>query len=387
MNIAWCAFVTLLVAQEGAPPRPTTPQVAPQDPLARLAPRRAVAGVAGFQSTSTVVFEQDPATPHTLEATYIFPERARWYFAPVAAQAGERQIIYRCADLLFQLAPLESTSTAIVKAPDNDIYQQNCWALELRRALFLWPDGFAWEGVDGEALAVSECGVKFRAKLGLDGRPTALFLDGQENVRETYRDIVWREQGGRWWPATLDLFLEGQRVWKEHVEALKTQVNLLDLFFVPPDQRVKLPTSALQHVDMAASSRVRFALPEHADWNAAASAWSTAVARFTGPDAKGWPLAPGAWVELDLTGAPRAVLVGFTATANVAPPEGLVAIGEHSAVLLGASGSTVDFGAGLKALLAAVPPGTTAGVPYARFPGTPGPGGPTQIVVPLTGAK
>jgi hypothetical protein len=386
MKLALLAL--LVLAQDGAAPQKPAPS-APIDPLAQLAPRAKIAGLDGFQSSSTVVFDSDPTLPHLLEATYVFPGRARWSFAPHDAQPGERQLVYRCGRALYELAPMQTASNEIDAEKNAELYAQNCWALELRRALFLWPDGFAWSAAPevGDKLAETDCGVKLRARVGGDGRPTALFVDGFEGVRETFREITWREQNGRWWPAALELHLEGQRIWKERVEALNTNVNVLDLYFVPADRRVKSPATRLQHVDMSACSRVRIALAEGADWNAAASAWTEAVQRWSKPDSPYWPIAPGSWVELDANGKPRAVLVAFTPTAERKAPEGIVEFAEQNALRLGLSGAEVDFAAALTTLRGALPQGANAGTPFARFPGTPGPGGPTEVVLPLVRSR
>lgn len=384
MNIALLVLALLPFAQDGgAPPQPA-PKPAPQDPLAQLAPRKPVAGLAGFQSVSSIVFDVEPQNPHVLETTYVFPDRARWQFAARNAQPGERQLVYRCGPAIFSLDPLQTASQQIDDAPPHgEMYAANCWAMELRRALFQWPDGFAWSGAGATRVADSGCGRKLEARLGEDGRPTAMFLQGEEDKRETYRAITWREQDGRWWPATLELHIDGGRLWTEKVDSLDTKVRVLDLFFVPPDRRVQSLAGELKSVDMVASWRLRIALAEGADWAAAAAAWNAAVAKYTGPDAQGWKLAPGSWVELDHAGAPRAVLVGFTPSEGVPPHEGVSLVAEHSVLLIGASGAAVDFSAAVEALIVATPASAKAGTPYARFPGTPGSAGPVQIVLPL----
>src|SRR5690349_914115 len=59
------------------PTHSTVPPGAQGSPSRRPPPRRGIAGIAGFQSRSRVVYASRPDEPHQLSAVYLFPGRMR----------------------------------------------------------------------------------------------------------------------------------------------------------------------------------------------------------------------------------------------------------------------------------------------------------------------
>ncbi|MCC7014731.1 MAG: hypothetical protein IT454_19370 [Planctomycetes bacterium] len=351
-----------------------------------LPPRAPIAGLAGFQSSSSIEFAAEPTKPHALEATYVFPERARWQLAPRDAAPGERHVVFRCAGAFFELAAGESASRLVSDAgPTDENWRRSLAGVELRRALFLWPDGFAWTGQGATRSAPLDSGEELEVELDADGRPSAIFVRGARDVRETYREIRWREQRERWWPSTMELVVERQLVWRERVESLETQVRVLDLYFLPADRRAaaaQSTASAVAHADVPACYWRREVLPDGTDWDAVTTRWRDAIRPYAQPAADAWKLAGGACVELDDSGAPRALLLCFSEGRGT-PPEGLLKVREHTALTSALQRPSNGLGACRKQLAAAIPATASAGVAYARFVGEPSLAGPVQVVLPF----
>src|SRR5262245_21044490 len=97
------------------------------DPLATLSPLRPIAGLAGFQSSSALTYASDASKPHSLEATYVFPDRARWYVAPLSG-GSQRQVIYRCADQYFSLEAGRGESVRIDRVANAEDWRSSCGA-------------------------------------------------------------------------------------------------------------------------------------------------------------------------------------------------------------------------------------------------------------------
>jgi len=224
----------------GAPPLPM--QEAPQEAAREVLeapPRQPVAGLRGVELRSRLVFE-GAAVEQDLEFACVFPERAR-LCTRARGPHNQRFILYRFGDATFGLQPGESTSEAYTGAAHTHTVRH----LELRRALALWPDGFAWHAEDAEgaggAVRVADLGPhgRLRAELGGDGRPLRLeALDAEGSAVEAFEGLTWREGAhGRTWPAEARLVQGGRVVFRETYAAVETGLFVVDGFFLPPDRR------------------------------------------------------------------------------------------------------------------------------------------------------
>lgn len=361
-------------AQEPAPPA----NPAPPDPLSALARRAPVAGLAGFRSTSSLVYAEAPDRPHELEATYVFPDRGRWQSMAAPARSG-RHIVYRAGSEFFVLEPGATRSIRIDPSEHAADWSQNLRAFELRRALFLWPEGFAWSGEGPVRTAKIPCG-SLEATLGPDGRPQRVAILASDAPPEAYDAIRWSEQRGRWWPSSMDFVLDGGRVWSETVRGVDTQVHLLDLYFVPPDRRSGPQTQSAMlrqviHGDVPSGWRKRVALEAGTSWRDLEKRWQDEV---TEARAAGLEVEPGAWVELDTEGRPVALSL-HVARGPGDPPAGTELVAEQPAVLAGLNGLDVDLADAVRTLRRSVPDGAVAGEVYARFAQGPGPERPLKV--------
>src|SRR5262249_1705511 len=73
------------------------------DAARTVAPRKAIAGFEGFESVSTLVYAKRPEDPHKLRATYVFPDRARWWIGTGDEKSLARQMRYRLGTALYAL--------------------------------------------------------------------------------------------------------------------------------------------------------------------------------------------------------------------------------------------------------------------------------------------
>jgi hypothetical protein len=370
--------LALVPALRGQDPKPAP------DALSTLEARAPIAGLAGIRSTSTLTYAEAPERPHELESTYLFPDRGRWQVVDESARSG-RQIVYRAGREFFVLEPASTRSIRIDPQEHSVDWSANLRAFELRRALLLWPDGFAWSGEGAVRSAKIECG-SLEATLGSDGRPERIAIQAPDVPAEGYAAIRWSEQRGRWWPSSMEFVLDGARVWSETVRSVDTQVHLLDLYFVPPDRRpAPLAQSAMLrqviHGDVPSGLRKRVALASGASWPDVEKRWPVEVsaARAAGLDVE-----PGAWIELDTEGRPIALVLhvldgGARTRGKGDPPAGTELAAEQPAVLAGLNGVDVDLGEALRTLRGSVPEGTLAGEAYARFAQAPGTQRPVRV--------
>jgi hypothetical protein len=385
-SIALLGFCAPSPAPQGAPSAAAKPA---ENYLTHLAKQKPIAGLAGFSSSSTLIFDAEPDQPHELTTTYVFPDRVRWYFALRGGEPGQRIIEYRCGDTFFTLDENSGRSDVVAPPPDdNGEWPAKCWAMELRRALFLWPDGFEWSGEGASRSAPSQCGQTISVRLGEDGKPSAIFLAGEENVHETYGNIRWRERNGRAWPASMDLTIEHSKVWSETIDVLETAVHLLDEFFIPPDRRALLDPQGphlggVRSSDAPAFVARRFALREKSDWEAAGErARQLATSELPRLVAAGWTPEPGTCFEIGDDGAPASCMLRLR-PAPLEVPREWVFQPEGTALYMVVADVSGGVPGAVRALRAAVPKGARAGTPYLRFATTVAAGGQVQVILPL----
>jgi hypothetical protein len=368
----------LSAPQEPKPEPKQDSKPAASAPSLAFPARAPIAGLAGFHGVSTVTYAEAPERPHELEATYVFPDRARWQVVDRSASAS-RHIVYRAGAEFFVLEPGTASSQWIDASSHADDRAANLRAFELRRALFLWPDGFAWKG-QGSERSADFAGGSLVATLGADGRPETIAVETSGAPGERYESIRWSERRGRWWPRSLEFVLDGARVWSETVESVDTQVHLLDLYFVPPDRRPAPQSQAAMlrqviHGDVPGGWCKRVALAAKTTWSDTEARWRKEVAAAA---SAGQRIEPGAWVELDRAGRPVALVLHLSRGSGD-PPHGTEEVEERTAVVVGLNGVDLDLADALRSLEASAPEGTAAGEAYARFAQAPGPDRPVRV--------
>ena len=313
-------------AQDEAQPAEQAPV---QSPLPGPAAREKIAGIAGFVAESRVVMPQRPDWPHRFDSYYAFPDRVRWWLSPEGSLApGARRLVYRYGEQAHLLDAGQADSEELLGAERFDLFLR----MELRRALFLWPDGFDW--TTSERSAQADLGPTGRLVVTLDeqGRPTSLSsLDREDRPVETLHTITWREQDGRQWPATLRLRGDQGEVWTEEILSVRTSPRYLDSFFLPPDRREfkgdeRVDDVLLQGVDLPARVERRFELSERGEWRQVIEGCAPlveAALESLGSDGPG--IESAYYFELDDEARPLALILRLAAgelEPGTSPPEG-----------------------------------------------------------------
>ncbi len=281
----------------------------------RPPPRRAIAGIPGFQTNSRVVYAAEPEKPHTLSATYLFPERVRMRLAFERGNSIERVILYRFGAQAFVIEKQTAVSRELT-GPELEALRLQT---ELRRALFLWPDGFSWLGAGDERTAALERGGKLIALLGSDGRPVSMqSLDSDSKPAEKLQAIAWKARGVRHFPSHFELLCDERLIATEDVIEVETALNYIEAFFLPPDRRREdrsmapgLSEAAIRTIDIPAGWELRAELntttrptldAARASAELECSAWK----------ARGVAVLDETIVELDTEGRPIAALLRAT---------------------------------------------------------------------------
>ncbi|MSR62773.1 MAG: hypothetical protein EXS08_10060 [Planctomycetes bacterium] len=350
--------------------------------------RAAIAGLAGFQSVSTIDYG---TVRNRFTATYVFPDRTRWHFDNPAGKVRQHQFYYRHGEQLFAME--NSASHRLADEQSDSLLRQ----MELRRAVMLWPDGFAWEAREpGTQTAVAHADSCCRERpLGTlvahlaNGRPSRVEVrDEQGQTRETLTVREWQEVNGRSWPRVLVVAGEGVG-FTETVESLETQIHYLDLFFLPPDQRAipKGATSSSQVLsnDLVAVSYVPRDLPAGATWDeAVATTRGWILAANEAGKGNGQTFDPVPTIEVGPEGKPVRAWLRLKEPSPT-PAEGLTNRNERPGLILALPALAEVGSAALAQLRAAVPPRSKAGVPYLRFHNRPVL--PVELVLPLEPAE
>lgn len=236
-------------------------------------PRQSIAGMKSIECSSTVVYAKLPGAPHRLQADYAFPDRARWWLGVGTELSTRRRMLFRFGTACYALDP-DTQFSRRLEGPEQ---QLTCIQLEMRRALLLWPAGFAWQRDGKQASAaippLGTLGVVFadaQAKT-----PISLsFTDSNGNPGDEYRAIAWRTEKDKAWPTRFELWHDKVLVWSETVDAIDTGTRFIDSFFVPPDTREKtaarpLEVGAVRPADLPENRSQRVALQPRTSWDAA----------------------------------------------------------------------------------------------------------------------
>ena len=359
-------------------------------PSPAAGPRKAIAGIRGFESVSTLVFAANPKSPHTLRATYVFPDRVRWWIGVGLDKTLERQMRYRFGTDVNAIDPQASKSHTLEGAARDEALAQ----MEMRRALMLWPAGFEWKSETGSRIASLGALGTLRAavKAGTDARPERIaWLDAENRVVDEFRDIAWREDGQKAWPTKLELWHAETLVWIETVDTVDVGTRFIDAYFVPSDRREASGGKALEvgnvsPMDLPAHRRRRVALTPGTTWDEARAKYASLRAEASAElAAKGLTLDDKATFEVDAALAPTAVLLRLAPSAPT-----LRAELEKDWPLWRERPGLVTFVIGLsdvkpsrlQSLRDALPSDAAAGTPYVRFD-LAKPGEHVLIVLPL----
>lgn len=277
-----------------------------------------------------------------LSVWVVFPDRARWQRKPPPDQVGGRELHFRYGPQTWVVAPGSAQSTRVQGAAAREIE----FEFELRRALWLWPEGFEWSGEGGfRSAPVSTPSLDgderwfLVARLGAEGRPAEMGV-AQGSPEADPRSIVhvrgltWRDSAGRFVPAEFDLHHGETRAWHEQVRASYPSPFALEHFFLPPDRKqpdLPVTETAPREVRLAERAERRLGLDGGEDWAAALEAGRSLAKRERERlSGTGRELAPWILVELDHEGRPRAVRVELSELPSELP-EGWVRAPEQAA--------------------------------------------------------
>lgn len=353
-------------------------------------PRKAVAGLEGFECVSSVVFPGSPDRPHRLRSTFVFPDRARLQLTVPDEKHGDRDVRYRYGDRCYVLRAGSHRSEECTGDERNEILL----TMELRRALILYPDGFEWKdaGPDRRADIRGIGALLAHPASAADARPvemSAVLPDGK--LVETFRAIAWREKNGRSWPSALELWRTNELVWHESVESIDVEEKVIDAYFLPADRRTgagsSMPIEATRDQDLPAACGLRVEVPKGSTWMEVAEGYTRLREEWNVRlRDRGVAVDRHATVELGSKGEPLAWIVRLDRIPDDLPAGFTTVAGRRGIVLAVREPGSID--AERIALLAgSVPKGSKAGIAYARFDTKEGAGGTVLLVLPYTPAK
>ena len=238
-----------------------------------------IAGLRGFTVVSRVLFLSAPESPHSFETNYIFPARARWWLSSDDKVYGDRRAEYRYGDRIFIFNAGSSTSDELIEF-EHAISMRR---MELRRALFLYPDGFEWklDAKSGtsvlEELADGTVVGTLVVELDSEDRPARMrVLTPEGEEQEALAVESWKKKNDRYWPERLELVVGEQVVWKETVLKVDPGRRYIDSFFIPVDRRaggaqeLGVDTnSEVRQIDLPIFAYRNFELPANTTWSKA----------------------------------------------------------------------------------------------------------------------
>jgi hypothetical protein len=382
--------------QDGSPVPAKNAPSANDKPSDARAPQR-VAGMMGFQSVSSIVYDEAPGITHRLTATYMFPDRARWFLGVKDEKSTERQMRYRFHEKVFSIDPRTANSSELAEDDCLATLQQ----MELRRATMLWPDGFDWR-ISGEEARVDLGSLgSFRARFekpigpadlkdqASAQRPIQVISQGAKGEEiESFRALTWKERGNRRWPATAELWHAGKRVWREQVESIDATVHFVDSFFLPADRRELQPparpqSGTVQPLDLPETASLRSELKTGATWESALLECSKLREQWEPRlKAQGLELDPKTTFELSAEARPAACVLRLSSIPPSLPPE-FVRSPSHPGVAMLVDGIDEVTPERLSTLARSAPRDARGLAAYLRFDREQIKSGPILIVLPL----
>lgn len=345
-------------------------------------PRVAVAGLPGFQIVSRLDFGPQQ---NRLTAVYVFPDRARWHFENYSAEQSEHLFLYRQGESVLQLA--SGSPSQAVEGKERDLVLLQ---MELRRAVMLWPDGFAWQEAEGVRTAIvhgdsccRELPIGTLVAELIDGRPRRIQARDAEGCSlESLEIRAWEERNGRSWPRSLVMEAEGGG-FLETVESIETRLHYLELSFVPPDRR-PVPgqgkSVAVLAQDLVPMTYCAHKLPQDITWEQALAQARLWIAETEAAGTAGRAVDPVPTIELSSAARPQRCLVRLVAAVQPAP-EGYETQAERPGFLLPLQQLSELDSAALARLQRAVPANERAGPAYVRIHARPNL--PIEVVLPL----
>lgn len=377
--LALIALAAALGGEGEAPPRT-------QDP----APRAAIGRFTTIDCASLVVYADAPDVPHRLNATYVFPDRARWWLGIGPEDSPERHMRMRLGSRVHALDPASAVSRELLAEERTEALV----LLEMRRALLLWPLGFEWQRTGNASTAPLARLGRLTARFADEraANPDALEFTAEDgSPGDQLRAITWRADGDKAWPVTLELWHANARVWSETVRAIDTKTRFIDSFFLPSDKRdvgVSTPvaTSAVRGTDLPECRVQRIALKPECSLEAALVEWrGAAEGRGKALAALGLALEDKTTIEIDRDARPTALVLRLQPAKGPLPDEiarDFELVPERPGLVTSVVGlPSVERGL-VTRLLAAVPADAAPGQAYLRLDPK-APGGHVLIVLPL----
>lgn len=375
--------------QDEAPPlehasaQPTEPQYrAPER-------RRAVQGLAGFVSSSTLTFEGREDLPQfSFETVYVFPERVRWRQQPLAEvnSRAMRSVRFQYGAGVWELPMLAERSVHHTGQEARVYRLQN----ELRRVAMTWPAGLEWQEVSEkplERLAALEGLGQLRVLLDeATQRPLSIesSMLGETEPFESFTEIQWRAEGDRHWPRSWTLVGAGLPIWHETIDVVETGRHFLDSFFRPTDLRTaSAPASEPRLSELEARVVLRAELAASTRWadalQIAQSAATKAAATLRAPHL----LDPRPVFTLDARGQPTGYELRLQVTSEELPEgwQRVPAGASWSVVLPGLESLTPQA---IETLEKRLLSGQLGGIPFVRVQHEGGRVGMVQLDLPFT---
>ena len=317
---------------ESGPKQVAAPAGESPDDAARAAikeaPRRGKIGrLRGLKATSEVRFSSSPSDPYELVASFGIPDRARVVLANENGSFGRFQLGSRVFGR--DIGPGSDAASFVM---EGEGLRETLLDIELRRALFLWPDAPRFTGAGRTLTAkIRDFGVLMATVDESTGLPTKIQSFGQDgNAGAEFNAIQWTAAGKaeRARPESLTFAAGGQAIWTETIQGVQTDWRFADTWFLPADRLTAVIGAKLakqMHVralegawiyrvpmtDLMPSSAVASASPIELATaiRAAVAEWPSARKRLGLLDGQSSPpaLSPFVSLVLDPLGSPWAV--------------------------------------------------------------------------------
>ena len=333
-------------------------------------PRRPIAGLEGFECVSSVVFPSAADRPHRLRSTFVFPDRARWQLTVADEKHGDRDVRYRYGEHFYLLRAGSRRSEECAGEERDEMLL----ALELRRALLLYPDGFEWKDAGPERRAdVGGLGALVaRPTSAVDAKPAEMrAVTRTGKLVEAYQAIVWREKNGRSWPSALELWHENELVWRETIESIDIEGKVIDAFFLPADRRPAtgspMPIDAAREQLLPPYCGLRVEIPKGSTWTEAAEGYVRLREEWNGRlRDRGLAVDRHATVEVGANGEPLVWIVRLDRIPDEVP-SGFTTVPPRRGVVCAVRDPSSITAERIRNLAGDLPKGSKAGSAYARF--------------------
>lgn len=242
-----CVTTPLVAGTAAGTARPQPQSQEAQDPVDQAAreaidsvPRRRKVGkVRGLRTRSEVRFLSAPDAPYSLQGSFSVPQRSRVILSNEDGSFERYQLGPRLfgLDLAKGTAP-ETTPSYLLQGAG---YVETLLDLELRRALFFWPDHPKFTGSGRTFTAkIGSQGVLLATVDEATGRPTSIqALGASGKPAAEFHTIAWsaaESPNSRRWPASFTFAAGGQDLWRETVESCDPAWLFSDLWFLPKDR-------------------------------------------------------------------------------------------------------------------------------------------------------